>query len=379
VSGGRIFLSAPDIRGPEHKRVREALASGWLAPVGPDLDAFEAEVARVAGRGHGVGITSGSAAIELTLRELGVGPGDEVLVSTLTFAGSAFPVVHCGATPVFIDSEADGWNLSPDLVAEELADRRRTGRAMPKAAVVTDLYGQCADYHRLVPLLAEHGVVLVEDAAEAIGARLGGRLAGSFGKYGILSFNGNKLATTSGGGVIVGDDEAQAVRFRFLASQAREPGTHYEHVEVGYSCRLSNLLAALGRGQLDDLPERLERRKQIRERYEADLADVPGVGFQPVPDGHEPNHWLTCITVDPVSGVLPDDVVQHLELADIESRPAWKPMHLQPVFADAPCRVDGTAEAVFRAGVCLPSGGGLDDEDLDRVVARLHEVLRTRG
>jgi dTDP-4-amino-4,6-dideoxygalactose transaminase len=376
VSSGRIYLSAPDLRGPERKRLLEALASGWLAPVGPDLDAFEAEVAAVAGRAHGVGITSGSAAIELSLREIGVGPGDEVLVSTLTFAGSAFPGVHCGATPFFVDSEAEGWNLSPDLVAEELADRRRTGRPMPKAAVVTDLYGQCADYERLVPVLAEHGVVLVEDAAEAIGARLGDRPAGSFGKYGILSFNGNKLATTSGGGVIVVDDEAQAVRFRFLASQAKEPGTHYEHVEIGYSCRLSNLLAALGRGQLDDLPARLERRREIRRRYEDDLADLAGVAFQPAAEGQVSNHWLTCITIDPAVGVTPDQVVQHLEVADIESRPAWKPMHLQPVFADAPSRTDGTAEAVFRTGVCLPSGGGLDDEDLDRVVARLHEVLR---
>jgi dTDP-4-amino-4,6-dideoxygalactose transaminase len=247
---------------------------------------------------------------------------------------------------------------------------------MPKAAVVTDLYGQCADYERLVPMLAEHGVVLVEDAAEAIGARLRDRPAGSFGKYGILSFNGNKLATTSGGGVIVGDDEAQAVRFRFLASQAREPGPHYEHVEVGYSCRLSNLLAALGRGQLDDLPERLERRREVYERYVKDLDDVAGVGHQPIPEGHAPNHWLTCITVDPDTGVTPTDVIRHLEVADIESRPAWKPMHLQPVFADAPRRIDGTAEEVFRTGVCLPSGGGLDDEDQERVVTRLREVLR---
>jgi dTDP-4-amino-4,6-dideoxygalactose transaminase len=376
MKGGRIFLSAPDIRGPERRRVLDALSSGWLAPVGPDLDAFEAEVARLAGRGHGVGITSGSAAIELTLRELGVGPGDDVLVSTLTFAGSAFPVVHCGATPVFVDSEATSWNISPDLVAEELAERRRTGRPMPKAAVVTDLYGQCADYRRLVPVLAEHGVVLVEDAAEAIGAELRGRAAGSFGKFGILSFNGNKLATTSGGGVIVGDDEAQAVRFRFLASQAREPGPHYEHVEVGYSCRLSNLLAALGRGQLDDLDERLERRRDVYERYVKDLDDVAGVAFQPIPDGHAPNHWLTCITIDPATGVTPTDVVRHLEVADIESRPAWKPMHLQPVFAGAPSRVDGTAEEVFRTGICLPSGGGLDDEGQERVVTRLREVLR---
>lgn len=378
MTGRRIFLSAPDIRGSERRRLLDALDSGWLAPVGPDLDAFEAEVARIAGRGHGVGITSGSAAIELTLRELGVGAGDEVLVSTLTFAGSAFPVVHCGATPVFVDSEARSWNISPDLVAEELAQRRRTGRPMPKAAVITDLYGQCADYERLVPVLAEHGVVLVEDAAEAIGARLRGRPAGSFGKYGILSFNGNKLATTSGGGVIVADDEAQAVRFRFLASQAREPGPHYEHVEVGYSCRLSNLLAALGRGQLDDLDDRLERRCEVYERYLKELGDLPGVGFQPIPEGHEPNHWLTCITVDPATGVTPAEVIRHLEVADIESRPAWKPMHLQPVFADAPSLVDGTAEDVFHTGVCLPSGGGLSDEEQDRVVARLHEVLRAR-
>lgn len=372
----RIYLSAPDVRGPERDALLAALDSGWVAPVGPDLDAFEAELADVTGRAHGVGLASGTAAIHLALRELGVGPGDEVLVSTFTFAGSAFPVVHCGATPVFIDSDATTWNLSPELLADELDERRRAGRALPRAAVVVDLYGACADYGRIAPILAGHGIPLVEDAAEAIGATHQGRPAGSFGVVAVLSFNGNKLVTTSGGGALVTDDAAAAARFRHLATQAREPAAHYEHVEIGFNYRLSNLLAAFGRGQLAALTDRIERRRQIRRRYEETLAGVPGIAFHPVLDGDEANHWLTCITVDPdVTGVTAEAIRVHLEGANIESRPTWKPMHLQPVFAGAPARVDGTAERLFRNGLCLPSGSGMADADLDRVVERLLGAL----
>ncbi len=365
----RIHLSPPDLRGPERAAVLAALDSGWLAPVGPDLDAFEASLADLTGRAHAVGLASGTAALHLALRELGVGPGDDVLVSTFTFAGTVFPITYCGATPFLVDSEPDSWNLSPDLLAEELAERRRTGRVMPKAAVVVDLYGVCADYARIVPLLEEHEVPLVEDAAEAIGAARAGRAAGSFGHAGALSFNGNKLVTTSGGGALVTDEAVAAGRWRHLATQAREPGAHYEHAEVGFNYRLSNVLAALGRGQLADLGDRIARRRAIRERYAGAFAGCAGIALNPIPAEAEPNHWLTCITVDPaVAGCSAPDLMAHLEAADIESRPTWRPMHRQPVFAEAPSRLDGTSDRIAATGLCLPSGSGLTDAELDRVV-----------
>jgi dTDP-4-amino-4,6-dideoxygalactose transaminase len=376
----RIHLSAPDVRAAEREALLAALDSGWIAPVGPALDGFEAELAARTGRAHGVGLASGTAAIHLGLLELGVGPGDDVLVSTFTFAGSAFPVVHCGATPVLIDSEAVSWNLSPELLAEELDDRRRAGRPMPKAAVVVDLYGQCAAYDRILPILDEHGIPLLEDAAEAIGATSHGRPAGSFGVAAALSFNGNKLITTSGGGALVCDDAELARHCRHLATQAREPGQHYEHAEIGFNYRLSNLLAAFGHGQLATLDERIRRRREIRDRYAAVFAGVDGVALNPIADGQEPNHWLTCITVDPDrAGFSSESLRIHLEAADIESRPTWKPMHLQPVFAGAPCRVDGTSERIFLHGLCLPSGSGMDDADLDRVLTAVDQWLGARS
>lgn len=376
----RIFLSAPDVRTLEREALVAAVEGGWIAPVGPDLDAFETDLAAVTGRAHGVALTSGTAAIHLALHELGVGRGDEVLVSTFTFAGSAFPVLHAGATPVFVDSEAGTWNLSPDLLAGELAHRRRAGFALPKAAVVVDLYGQCADYDRLVPLLDDHGIVLIEDAAEAIGASYHGRPAGSFGRCAALSFNGNKLVTSSGGGALVCDDEVLAARYRHLATQAREPAAHYEHTEVGFNYRLSNLLAAFGRGQLATVADRIERRRGIRARYAELFASVAGVELNPIGPGQEPNHWLTCITVDPeVAGWEADDLRRWLEADDIESRPTWKPMHLQPVFAGAPTVLDGTAERIFRTGLCLPSGSGMSDADLERIALAITTFTRRGG
>ncbi len=371
----RIYLSAPDVRPAEREMIFAALDSGWVAPVGPDLNAFEAEVAAATGRAHGVGLSSGTAALHLALAELGVGAGDSVLVSSLTFAGSVFPVAYLGATPVFVDSDPADWNISADLLAEELAGRAAAG-TLPKAAVIVDLYGQCAAYDRIVPLLEDYGVALVEDAAEGLGATLHGRAAGSFGSVGAVSFNGNKIITSSGGGMLVTDDAELARRARYLATQARQPGAHYEHTEIGFNYRLSNLLAAFGRGQLSTLPDRIARRRQINDRYRAALAGVPGVGFQPVPAGSEPNWWLTCITLDPaVCAVRPEALRLHLEAADIEARPLWKPMHLQPVFAGAPRRVDGTAETLFRTGLCLPSGSAMTDADLDRVLGCLREGL----
>ncbi len=363
----RLFLSPPDVGTDERDAAVAAIESGWVAPVGPDLDAFEAELAAVTGRAHGVGLASGTAAIRLLLREAGVGPGDAVLCSTFTFIGSVVGVVQLGATPVFVDSDSS-WNVSPALLAEAVA------RHQPKAAVIVDLYGRCADLPAIEEVLADAGVAFIEDAAEAIGAGIDGRPAGSFGLAGVLSFNGNKLVTTSGGGATVTDDEHLAARVRHLATQAREPAPHYEHTEVGGNDRLSNVLAAIGRAQLATLAARIARRRAIRERYESGLGDRPGIGWNPVDDQrHSVNHWLTCITVDPESGTTPEGLRLALEAADIESRPTWKPMHRQPVFADAPAVVDGTSEALFRTGLCLPSGGSMALADQDRVIEIIRE------
>jgi dTDP-4-amino-4,6-dideoxygalactose transaminase len=367
-----ILLSPPETSAAEREALVAALDSGWLAPVGPALDRFEAEMAAAVGRAHGVGLSSGTAALHLALLVHGVGPGDDVLVSTFTFAATVNAIVYTGATPVLIDSEASSWNLSPDLLAEELEARR--GRP-PKAAVVVDLYGQCADQARIVPLLAEREVLHVVDAAESLGATCAGRPAASYGDLAVLSFNGNKIITTTGGGMFVTDDASLAARVRYLATQARDPAPHYEHSEVGYNYRLSNLLAAFGSAQLADLERRVDRRREIFDRYVAGLGDVPGLGFMPEAPYGRSNRWLTCITLDDATGVTPDALRVHLQEAAIEARPTWKPMHQQPVFADCPHRLDGTSDALFRTGLCLPSGSSLTHADQDRVIASIRERL----
>jgi len=370
----RIYLSPPDVVGRDRQLLIDAMDSNWIAPVGPDLAEFEVEVAARTGRRHGVGLASGTAGLHLALRELGVGPGDDVLVSTFTFAATANAVTYCGATPVFVDADAS-WQMSPDLLGEAIDRRRGAGRRVA-AAIVVDLYGQCADYARIEPRLIDAGIPLIEDAAEALGAVHRGRPAGSFGEVGVLSFNGNKIITTSGGGMAVTDDERLAHRFRHLATQAREPEPHYEHVEVGYNYRLSNLLAAFGRGQLADLDRRVAHRRRLNDRYQSALAAQPGVAFMPEDEHGVANRWLTCITIDPVAaGTDREKVRLHLEASDVESRPTWKPMHLQPVFRDAPAVVDGTSERLFDLGLCLPSGSNLGDAEQDRVIALVLEAL----
>jgi dTDP-4-amino-4,6-dideoxygalactose transaminase len=367
----RLYLSPPDVGVAERDAVAAAVDGGWVAPIGPDLDAFEIEVAAVAGRAHAVGLSSGTSAIRLLLREAGVGPGDVVLCSTFTFIGSIVGAVQLGATPVFVDCDAS-WNVSPALLADAIATHR------PKAAVVVDLYGRAADLPAIAPILDDAGVLLLEDAAEAVGASVDGRAAGGFGPAAVFSFNGNKLVTTSGGGAVVTDDPVVAERIRHLATQAREPAPHYEHVEVGANERLSNVLAAIGRAQLATLDDRIARRRAIRRRYEDGLGDLPGIGWNPVDDDRfAVNHWLTCITVGPASGTTREAVRLALEAHDIESRPTWKPMHLQPVFAGAPAVVDGTSEQVFATGLCLPSGGSMAAADQDRVIEIIRETWTT--
>jgi dTDP-4-amino-4,6-dideoxygalactose transaminase len=373
----RIYLSPPDVRGDEREAVLRSIDSNWIAPVGPELDAFEREVQAATGVSASVGVTSGTAALHLALVALGVSAGDEVLVATFTFAAPANAVVYVGARPVLVDADPETWTLSPDLVEEELRARAQAG-TLPKAAIPVDLYGQCADYGQLMAIFDEYGVPVIEDAAEALGANAFGRMAGSFGRCAAMSFNGNKIITTSSGGMFLSNDPGMSDRVRYLANQAREPVSHYEHVEVGYNYRLSNLLAAFGRSQLATLRDRIDRRREINLRYRSALENIPGVDFLPVAQYGEPNFWLTCITLDPdATGTHPERVRLELECHDIESRRLWKPMHLQPAFADAPTRVDGTSELIFERGLCLPSGTAMSDAELDTVIHHLLDAITT--
>jgi dTDP-4-amino-4,6-dideoxygalactose transaminase len=371
----RIYLSPPDVGDVERQLLLEAFDSNWIAPVGPQIRAFEKEVAEYLGVRSAVALSSGTAALHLTLLTLGVGAGDDVMVPTLTFAASANAVVCAGARPVFVDSDRATWNMDPGLLDDELGARSRQGR-LPRAVVVVDLYGRCADWQAVLAVCGRYGLPVVDDAAEALGATYRGRRAAAFGVAGVLSFNGNKIMTTSGGGMVVSDRRELADRARHLATQARDPAPHYEHSEVGFNYRLSNLLAAVGRGQLRRLPDLIRRRGEIHRRYRAAFADLAGVGFMPSVSGGEPNHWLTVVTLDPQEcGVSPEEIRKHLEHLDIEARPAWKPMHLQPAFGGCPVRGGAVAEEIFRTGLCLPSGSTMSDDDVDRVVNAVRQAL----
>ncbi|HEY0022682.1 MAG TPA: aminotransferase class I/II-fold pyridoxal phosphate-dependent enzyme [Longimicrobium sp.] len=363
----RIHLSTPHMSGREQAYVADAFASNWIAPLGPHVDAFEAEFARTVGSRHAAALSSGTAALHLALQLAGVRPGDEVLVSSLTFSASVNPIAYLGARPAFIDSEARSWNMDPALLEQALEDRARAGR-LPAAVVVVHLYGQSADLHPIVDACARHGVPLVEDAAEALGATYHGRAPGTFGQSGIFSFNGNKVITTSGGGMLVSDDDVLVAHARKLATQARDPAPHYEHSEIGYNYRLSNVLAAIGRAQLEVLEERVLARRAVFEFYRQALADVPGLRWMPEAPWGRHSRWLTCLTVDPAEfGADREALRLALEAHGIEARPVWKPMHLQPVFAGLPTWGGEVARGLFEHGLCLPSGSNLASSELERV------------
>jgi dTDP-4-amino-4,6-dideoxygalactose transaminase len=374
----RLYLSPPHLSGREQGYVQQVFDSNWIAPLGPQVDAFEAEFAAAVGAPHALALSSGTAALHLALIHLGVGPGDEVLVSTLTFSASANPVVYLGAKPVFIDSERVSWNLDPALVCEAIERKARQGR-LPKAVIPVHLYGQSADLDPILAICARYEIPVIEDAAEALGATYRGRSPGTLGRVGIFSFNGNKIITTSGGGMLISPDKELIEHARKLAQQARDPAPHYQHSEIGYNYRLSNVLAAIGRGQLQVLPERVRRKREICESYRQLLGDLPGIAFMPeAPWGHS-TRWLTVITVDPAQfGVTAEEIRLALEAENIESRPLWKPMHLQPVFRD--CEVVGGAVAknLFRTGLCLPSGTAMSKEDLERVAAMIRATEKKR-
>lgn len=377
-ANGRIHLSKADVTATEEMYVLAALRSGWVAPAGPDLDKFESEVAERVGVQHAVALSSGTAALHLALLSVGAGPGTLVVCPTLTFAASANAIVYTGATPVFVDAKGDDGNVDPGLLLEAVDALQREGRQVA-AAMAVDLFGRCADYAAFRDELEQRGVPLVEDAAEALGAYYENQAAGSFGVAAALSFNGNKIMTTSGGGMLLCDDAELAGRARFLSTQAREPVPWYEHDEVGYNYRLSNILAALGRAQLSRLDSMIARRRQIRCAYRAGLEDIDEVRFLgETPSGrtYDDNCWLSVIRIDTQSlGKDPDTVVKDLDSQGIEARHVWKPMHMQPVFEGARTFANGTAERLFATGLTLPSGSGLTDDEIGRVVDALHRAL----
>jgi dTDP-4-amino-4,6-dideoxygalactose transaminase len=364
----RIYLSPPHLNGRERELLLEATGSNWITTLGPQVDAFEKEVCEKIGVKYAVALASGTAALHLALLMLGVEPGDEVLCSTLTFSATANAIAYCGATPVFIDSHRETWNMDPGLLAEELEAGSRKGK-MPKAVIVVDIYGQCADYDPIVEICRKHETPIIEDAAEALGATYKGVSAGKFGLMSAFSFNGNKIVTTSGGGMLVSDNGDFIERARFLATQARDPAPHYQHSHIGYNYRLSNLLAAVGRGQLEKLDEKVARRRAINRFYRKELGELPGIEFMPEASYGQSNGWLTVILITPKKfGADREGVRLALEAENIESRPIWKPMHLQPVFQQ--CKIVGgpVSEDFFQRGLCLPSGTQMTEEDLARVV-----------
>jgi dTDP-4-amino-4,6-dideoxygalactose transaminase len=377
----RIHLSKADVTQVEEHYILDAIRSGWVAPLGPDVDAFEAEIATRAGVSHALALASGTAALHLGLLGLGAGPGTAVIVPSMTFAASANPVVHTGAEPVFVDSRADG-NVDPDLLMEAVDTLQAEGTRVV-AAMSVDLFGRCADYDEIVPGLKERGVPLIEDAAEAVGATYRGHPAGSFGAATVFSFNGNKIMTTSGGGMLLSNDENLIARARYLSTQARQPADYYEHTEIGFNYRLSNVLAALGRAQLSRLDVMIARRRAIRQMYVDGLADVPGVRFLGRDEGRgddADNCWLTCIVLDTgVTEVSPSTLIAELDGENIESRRLWKPMHLQPVFSSRRAFVNGESERLFDHGVTLPSGSALQDDEIERVIKVLNAALAVRS
>jgi pyridoxal phosphate-dependent aminotransferase EpsN len=372
----RIYLSRPHMSGNEERRVAEAFASNFVAPLGPQLDAFEASVRDyLDAEVHCVGLSSGSAALHLALRIAGVGPGDEVWISSMTFAGGIFPVNYLGATPRFFDLDPTNWTIDTARLADELAKAAAANR-LPKAIVPTDLYGQSADLNQLEALAAQYGVCLIVDSAESLGAAYkNGRKAGTGGDAAILSFNGNKIITTSGGGMLVTRHKAWADEARFLATQARDPAPHYEHSTYGYNYRLSNICAAIGLGQMEVLDARIARRREIFVRYKAVLSH-PGISFMPEPEGLHSTRWLTALTIDPdETGISREDIRLMLLEYQIEARPLWKPMHMQPLYAGAPYHGTRVDERLFANGLCLPSGSDMTDEQQDEVIERVTALL----
>lgn len=375
----RIFLSLAHMSGKEQDFIKEAFDTNWVVPLGPNVDNFEKDLSGyIKEECHVVALSAGTAALHLGLVELGVKPGDEVICQSLTFAASANPIAYQGATPVFVDSETDTWNMSPEWLEKALVYRLKETGKLPKAIIPVHLYGMPAKMDEIMRIAALFDVPVLEDAAEALGSEFQGRKCGTFGKFAALSFNGNKMITTSGGGALVCRNKEDAERTMFYATQAREKAPHYQHEHIGYNYRMSNICAGIGRGQMTVLDEHIARRRAIHSLYTELLRDVPGITVQqnPAPE-FDSNFWLTCILVDPeVAGFTREDIRLHLTNENIETRPLWKPMHLQPVFSQAPFYGDGTSEKLFETGLCLPSGPSLTDKDIHRVVEAIETIKK---
>lgn len=376
MKSARIYLSPPHMGGEEFKNVTEVFDSNWIAPVGPQIDGFEQDIKDYLGAQNCVVLTSGTAAIHLALIILGVERGDEVICSSFTFAGSCNPIIYQGATPIFIDSERETWNMDPDLLEDAIRDRINKGRK-PKAIIYVHLYGMPAQVDQIVQVANKYEIPLIEDAAEALGSTYKGKRLGVFGAFGILSFNGNKIITSSGGGALLTSNSSWSEKVKYLSTQARDPFVHYEHSEIGYNYRLSNVSAAIGRGQMTVIEKRVKERREIFNRYKNGLMDIAEISFQPEGQDSISNRWLTTLLVDPIPerNISNETIRVHLERENIESRPLWKPMHKQPVFVTAPFYGTGVSEDFFKAGLCLPSGSSLSRADQDFIIGLIKRMF----
>jgi len=376
-----VFLSSPHMSGQEEIFLKKTLETTGILHLGENLAAFENDLASYVQSGHAAAVSNGTAGLHLALVLLGIKAGDEVLCQSFTFSASANPIVYQGAKPVFVDSEADTYNISPEHLENAIKERLRLGKK-PAAMIVVHLYGMPAKMNEIIQIANKYDIPVIEDAAEALGSSVNGKRCGSFGKLNVLSFNGNKIITTSGGGAILSDDEALIQKARFLATQARDPAPHYQHSHIGYNYRMSNVVAAIGRGQMPVLNDRIAARRANYERYKAYFDQINKKGFNiqllPEPEGFFSNRWLTTLTIDPIenNGINRETIRLELDKDSIESRPLWKPMHLQPIFTSAPFYGDGTSENLFDQGLCLPSGSNLTDEEFERIVSSLNKILR---
>jgi len=372
----RIWLSSPHMGENERKFVEEAFSTNWVAPLGPNVDFFEKQLSEYVGVKAAVTLNSGTAALHLALSLLDVNPGDIVMCQSFTFAASAFPITYCGAEPVFIDSEADTWNIDPQLLEYAIADQLQKGKKIA-AIVVVHLYGMPAKMDELIAISEKYRIPIIEDAAEALGSRYNKKACGSFGKVGVLSFNGNKIITTSGGGALLSNDETLVTKTRHVSAQAKDPAPYYLHTQIGYNYRLSNICAGIGRGQMEVLPERIEKRRSIFEQYKVGLAGVKGISFLEEPNGFFSNRWLTTVVFDENHFKLGtiENLRIYLETLNIETRPLWKPLHQQPVFASCLSYNNGVSDRLFATGLCLPSGSNLPDTTIENVILEIKKHL----
>ncbi|WP_336990848.1 aminotransferase class I/II-fold pyridoxal phosphate-dependent enzyme [Bacillus toyonensis] len=379
----RIYLSSPHMSGNEQKYIQNAFDTNWVAPLGPNVDGFERELASFVGVRGGTAVSSGTAAIHLALQLLGIQKGDTVFCSSFTFVASANPIVYLGAEPVFIDSEPETWNMSPSALAHALYEANKMGN-LPKAIILVHLYGQSAKLDEILSLCHQYNVPIVEDAAESLGSTYKGKASGTFGKFGVYSFNGNKIITTSGGGMLVSNDVEALERARFLATQAKDPAPHYEHSEVGYNYRLSNILAGIGRGQLEVLEDRVRARRFVYKRYYEALSHMPGFYFMPELEHTRPNRWLTTLTIDEKeSGISIGKLLRILAEENIEARPMWKPLHMQSLFKEMKyyphSKNEDVSQYLFQSGICLPSGSNMLAEDQQRVIQSILKAVEWKN